>query len=83
MSDYYIEIPKRKKDIELPRLVTLNKRSRERFCYVTCSDENNEFFEYWMESNGISYQRESDETGYENKKKKDNDIKGYKKGREE
>ena len=56
MSDYYIEIPKKKKDIELPDRITLTKRTRERFCFVTCADEDNGFFEYWLDTNGISYQ---------------------------
>jgi len=56
MAEYYIEIPKRKIGIELPAKVEVTKKTKERFCFVTCGDEDVEFFEYWLDSNGINYQ---------------------------
>ena len=56
MADYYIEIPKRKIGIELPNEVEVTRKTKDRFYFVTCEDENAEFFEYWLDSNGINYQ---------------------------
>jgi hypothetical protein len=56
MSEYYVEIPFKKQDIEFPERVKVIKRTRGRFCFVSCEDEDDSFFEYWLDGNGINYQ---------------------------
>jgi len=58
MSDYYVEIPRRKKNIEFPEMVTITRKSRGRFFFVTCDDDEDNFFEGWLEVNGITYQEQ-------------------------
>ena len=59
MTEYYIEIPKRKVDIELPDIAEVTGRSVKsmgRFRFITCADEDTEGLENWFYSNGINFQ---------------------------